>query len=304
MKSVLILPLLLLCTFCVYSQSSEFVNSDKLWSVLHENSADHIFPNDPYPFVKTTWYKMGSDTLIGDYNYKQLMISNDSLQMNWMTKGAIRANGQKVYYFDMYSERLLYDFGLQVNDTIALLQNHSYVNYVLDSVGVYYSGHSNLKAFYFSTFRDENPEIKIGEIWYEGIGSLHGLLNQNCNFLTPCNDIYQLLCFSENDSVIYHNQNYNNCFIDSTVLSSKQTKPINNIKIYPNPAKNQATISNPFNIKIKRIELIDFYGRIIEKWEAQDLHGNVLKFEQVLPGIYLLNVETETGITTEKLIVQ
>ncbi|GAB1454133.1 hypothetical protein MASR2M47_41890 [Draconibacterium sp.] len=97
MKSVLILPLLLLCTFCVYSQSSEFVNSDKLWSVLHENSADHIFPNDPYPFVKTTWYKMGSDTLIGDYNYKQLMISNDSLQMNWMTKGAIMFISIKKY---------------------------------------------------------------------------------------------------------------------------------------------------------------------------------------------------------------
>ncbi len=77
-----------------------------------------------------------------------------------------------------------------------------------------------------------------------------------------------------------------------------------NLQFFPNPATNQITISNPSNIQIKRIEIIDFSGRIIKKWEAQDLVGNKLNFGNLLPGIYLLNTETASGIKTEKLIIQ
>lgn len=74
--------------------------------------------------------------------------------------------------------------------------------------------------------------------------------------------------------------------------------------VYPNPAKNSITVSNPLNNKIKKIELIDLSGRTIRQWDESGYGGNVFELESVLPGIYLLKIETEFEINTEKLVVQ
>jgi hypothetical protein len=76
------------------------------------------------------------------------------------------------------------------------------------------------------------------------------------------------------------------------------------LKVFPNPADNYITISNPSNIKIKKIELIDFSGRIVQMWDATECAGNTLNIQHISPGIYLLKAETDAGIKTEKLVVQ
>ena len=77
-----------------------------------------------------------------------------------------------------------------------------------------------------------------------------------------------------------------------------------NVLLYPNPAKNSITVSNPLNLKIKKIEIIDLSGRTIQQWNRLEYGENVLQIESVLPGVYLLKTETEFGINTEKLVVQ
>ncbi len=93
--------------------------------------------------------------------------------------------------------------------------------------------------------------------------------------------------------------------IDTTSNSVQSISAINNyLQFFPNPAKNQITISNLSNINIKKIELLDFSGRVVKMWETQELMENTLNIQQILPGIYLLKAETEAGIKTEKLIIQ
>lgn len=304
MKKIIILILfLLLGTNIVYCQSS-LLNSTKIWSVRHENSAWHIHPDDPYPFIKTTWYKTGTDTIIENKEYKTLLISQDSLQSNWRKYGAIREEDLKVYYHNYSEEILLYDFDVNIKDTIELVNNHVLFNYVLDSVGIYQTENSDLKIYYFIIFTTYDPEAKVKDTWIEGIGSLFGLLRENCFFTTPCDDSFQLLCLHENNLLIYSNPDFEDCYYQAIYLSSNFSEMVKTVEIFPNPAKNQLTISNPSDIQIKKIELIDFSGRIVQRWKAQELGKNTLNIQQIPHGIYLIKATTEAGITTEKFVIQ
>ena len=90
----------------------------------------------------------------------------------------------------------------------------------------------------------------------------------------------------------------------SPLVNSVDLHNFKEFSVYPNPAKIQFTISNPSNIQIKRIELIDFSGRIVQMWYAHEVTGNTLNIQHISPGIYLLKAETDAGIKTEKLVVQ
>lgn len=83
-----------------------------------------------------------------------------------------------------------------------------------------------------------------------------------------------------------------------------QTLCKSNVLFYPNPTKNSITISNPLNTKIKKIELIDLSGRIVQQWNKVGNGENIFQIKSVFPGMYLLKMETEFGIETEKLVVQ
>jgi len=87
------------------------------------------------------------------------------------------------------------------------------------------------------------------------------------------------------------------------ILDGTEQPTIHEIKLYPNPANNKIAISNPSNIKINKIELFDFSGRVVQMWVEPELAGNQLNIQHILPGIYLIKAETEAGIKTEKLIV-
>lgn len=134
--------------------------------------------------------------------------------------------------------------------------------------------------------------------------------------LTDTTDVY---CWTKPDSsVTYYLQAVNSVgcvsekipyweieVIDTTTNVTQNLSIVTyNLQFYPNPAKNRVIISNPLNIKIKRIELIDFSGRKIKTLELHDLLEHKLNIGNVLPGIYLLNSVTEGGIITEKLIVE
>lgn len=134
--------------------------------------------------------------------------------------------------------------------------------------------------------------------------------------LTDTTDVF---CWTKPDSsVIYYLQAVNSVgcvsekiryweieVIDTTTNITQDLSIVtHNLQFYPNPAKNRVIISNPLNIKIKRIDLIDFSGRKIKTWELHDLLEHKLNIGNVLPGIYMLNSVTEGGIITEKLIVK
>lgn len=134
--------------------------------------------------------------------------------------------------------------------------------------------------------------------------------------LTDTTDVY---CWTKPDSsVIYYLQAVNSVgcvsekiryweieVIDTTTNITRDLSIVtHNLQFYPNPAESFISVSNPNKIKIKKTELFDFSGRIIQIWDAAECTGNTLNIQHITPGVYLLKAETDAGVKTEKLVVQ
>jgi hypothetical protein len=81
------------------------------------------------------------------------------------------------------------------------------------------------------------------------------------------------------------------------------------LQVYPNPVSSSATIqfSIPHSSEVK-IELFDLQGRKIQTIaEGNYRSGNhqlEFEIENLPPGIYLLQLQTDSGIESQKLIIQ
>lgn len=71
------------------------------------------------------------------------------------------------------------------------------------------------------------------------------------------------------------------------------------VAIYPNPAKNTVTISS--NDTIKSVRLFDLQGRLLESRQA-DSSRFTLDISSRTKGIYVLRIESNSGIKTERLV--
>ena len=115
--------------------------------------------------------------------------------------------------------------------------------------------------------------------------------------------------FLNNDTIRFYHAMCADCFEvyykrHKSVGVKRSQQMESALHFFPNPAASFVTISNPSNIPIKKIELTDFTGRIIQTWKAQELVENTLNIQHIPTGIYLLKAVTEKGIKTGKLVVQ
>ena len=87
--------------------------------------------------------------------------------------------------------------------------------------------------------------------------------------------------------------------VETTGLVERQE---NNIKLlYPNPTSGELRIENG-ELRMKSIEVFDMMGRK-QKAEGRKQNTEMLIDISHLPsGVYLLKIQTETGITTHKII--
>lgn len=246
-----------------------------------------------FSFHSDKCYKIASDTTINSKNYKKLN-SHYRCKEPGTLWGYIREtkDGQVYFRYNTFHEEqeyLLYDFGMEAGDTSYIGWNDDYF-YLIDSTDVNKDGK---KLYYVSESTGDK------DVWIEGVGSIKGLLKE-----VMVGESQIFTCCLLNGEALYHNPNYKSCFFDSTINSNNDFQKISNISIFPNPAKNNINVSIPYNVKIKKTVIIDLSGRVVQKWYDLEPGENRLKIESVLPGVYLLRMETENGIKTEKLVVQ
>ena len=93
-------------------------------------------------------------------------------------------------------------------------------------------------------------------------------------------------------------------FLDSISLTtnlSTISNLISNINIYPNPTENFLNISNPNNVEIKSISVVDINGRIVKNQSDSLSQINV---SDLNAGVYFVTIEAAEGKTTKKFIKQ
>lgn len=81
----------------------------------------------------------------------------------------------------------------------------------------------------------------------------------------------------------------------------QETTPHSFFKIYPNPAGAHTTIFSGENDEC-RYELSDLSGRILQSGTLHPNNENMLNLSQFATGVYLINIQHQGGIFTQKLI--
>ena len=170
--------------------------------------------------VETEYLFFDGEIIIEDKSYKQVYSCTDKLHQNIMYQGLMREENQKVYFSPVAQEKeyLLYDFSLEEGESI------NYEFYML-TLGL----PAPPRPIYvkYVDFIEMNGEMKkrihltetpnsdwIADIWVEDIGSINGILY-------PCYNLFiygifrNLLCYFQDDELIYKNPEYSNCYYDN-----------------------------------------------------------------------------------------
>ena len=219
--------------------------------------------------------------------------------------GAYRKDSLKVYYLDFSidegptwrddcdsSECLLYDFGMQVGDSIFQVRLDSLDHYLtvtqIDTISI---NGENLKKWTLSSSIDHLFDM----VWIEGIGSLLPIFQYYPFFESGTS----LLCFYEGN--VFYEVVFD--FLFCLRLGSEEL--INNLKVelYPNPAQNEVNIRFlSFHAGQKELVL---YNNLGQKLKSINTDKNEVQIDlgELPKGFYFLNVNTRDEGKTFKLIV-
>lgn len=281
MKKVYFPVFIFLTTFtCKAQDYIPFPDSNATWKVV-------VLPYPPGPII---WYAqhydyiLSEDTIILGQQYSKLLKKDYNVECSQIFTGPYYYGGirndtmnKKVYYFpyDQNQEFLLYDFDLEIGDTVPQTwNNYSYPDLYVDAIDSTYINNSYRKRY---IYLEQGYDIGIGVI--EGIGAETGLLEPIEMFEV----IWYLRCFYQNDSIYYINSNFTtscNLEIDTclNVSISEIHNPTTLFVVYPNPCRDIFIIDFSFdNLPAQAYYSIsDPLGRIIEEGAIQGQQNQII----------------------------
>lgn len=301
MKNILLLLILVIFRVPLFSQS--IVDTGKVWN--------NLVINEPTGVLTTENIRFTFDIVINSITYKWVEMFFDEAQQNWSNYGYIREDANKrVYYkmLDMWPERLLYNLGLSINDSIVaygLATNSSMV--YLDSIKYYVTsidsiliGTSYHRQLHLSYRMFPDSSLVEGEQWVDSVGSMSGMLHNFSPLLG--NDTYHLLCYSENDILKYHNPSFTSCHVFTSVDPILNSSEI--VKISPNPVADVSSlIVNGINGNEELT--MDLYNSLGQKvLDKKFTRVTQIYRNQLSPGIYFYKIYFKSGkIASGKLVV-
>lgn len=89
--------------------------------------------------------------------------------------------------------------------------------------------------------------------------------------------------------------------VSETGVGIDENTLVDDVKLYPNPAQNQATIES--NVVISSVQIMDYTGRILLSQSNVNATQQQLDLTNLGAGMYLVLVKTETGNQTVKTLV-
>jgi len=246
------------------------------------------------------YLKPGQDTVINGESYTNLRYSQDETQNIWYDYGGfIRETPEgKVYFMRIgLPEGLIYDFGAQIGDTVVVLNQELIpepIHFVViseDSLLLEDGWHRMMVL--------EDEAFPGEEVWIEGVGSISGLVKSGLNaFGSTCGD-FDLLCSSDDAIAIYMNPEYPTCWYVYTRIGD----PIlgESLLLYPNPVRDVLNIEGEFLREGESylIRISDYTGRIVFE---QYMSNNEVNISDISAGMYFLNIQSEAGNYTGKIL--
>ncbi len=300
-KKINLLVLLLFIAHACLGQVNTYFLNNPQWKIdLHVYSGMDCFGfHDVYNYNET------GDTVIGSFTYKKILkkgihetinsMCNPTSSTNFINTGpscCLRSAGKQMYIVEAgnTTEELLYDFNLNVGDTLPPSYSHPAAQIItvtaIDSIFTPYG------------FRKKYSLSGTSSLFlYEGIGSSAGLIEGFDEiFLSGTCD---LICFSLND-VRYVPTAGGSCNI---FLGLNDIEQQGNSTAFPNPFSKSTSIQLNHTLKNASLNLFNSTGR---KVRCLSFSGDkvAIERENLSEGMYYYQVVQEDGkIVNGKLLI-
>ncbi len=264
-----------------------FPHVNAIWSESYHSSSD------TEEMIYEQYSISGQDTVLNGKMYKKLYVFNDSsfnINSAFYIGGIREDSLKRVYYrgeiihhlkpFEYVGDEiLLYDFSLEVSDTLKTGNFFPDQNgLVVNKIDTVFIGGKLRKRFSFERYQ--------WVTWIEGIGNLDGLLFSSGDMPTS-NLSSNLRCLKLNDTLIYMNEFITECIplVDNIdLIKSEEAK----IKLFPNPTGDYIYIQLQDN-NISKNTCVDIYniqGDCVLSVELTDM----IFVGDLKPGIYFLKI--------------
>ena len=294
--TLLTISIVLFASIVIAQQDFHFVEESKTWSEIT------IFQEISYPYAQHIWttsYKLEGDSIYNGKMYKNLYTCDTDPSVSvWSLNGwGYREESGKVYKIDYLfseTEELVYDFNLNVGDSIYCdsICYNAY-DYVIAVDSVLIDG-SYRKQIHFNDPAD---------VWIEGLGSMHRPFDPiQYYFIIP--NSFELLCVNEVTGNIYKNPAYNQCYVDTVTTGLHElTAASFQVTVQNNPMHDYSviTIGKSLNEPTEYI-LYDSRGVLLRTGILDD-STFIIRRENLNPGIYILKVFDKENVITRKLII-
>jgi hypothetical protein len=283
MKTVLIILSLFLCSLA--SKGQGFVDPANQWNVSESEN---------FGATCTGIFKIFGDSVIGDKTYHRIFKTYDSTLVNWMFRGLIREDSNRVFYASAYGngEGLLYDFNLKAGDTTHIISDwmpepREFVCQSVDSI--IYDGKSHKRWNFYYPY----------DVWIEGIGNTQGPLHGGAAGYVS--DLYfSLLCFHRNDTLMYMEPGISACYLTTVGLDALNESQ--DVMLSPNPITRGQTLTIKMENEPKEVELFTSAGLKTEIRAEINNKSASINVGNLAPGVYFLRLTTVNQLQIKKRI--
>ena len=277
-------------------------------SLLKDNSEWNILWQStgvPTPELITESLVISGDTLIDGELYKKVLRKLSSETQYWHGSmeydlyGIIKEEESgKVFYKpkEQEVEYLLYDFGMNVNDTAVMYwcQNpNCEVHVRIDSIATQHIAGAERRVFYVSSKDMFGDEWHWLNTWVEGIGAMEGLL-YSCHIVNAGGiTLHELLCYHEDGELVWQNPTYNTCLIDP--LGIQDNIEASGLRVYPNPARDRVVVEG---MEAVEVMVYNISGQMVKCVRGT----NEINVEGLAEGVYLVRIMDADGkVYTNKI---
>ena len=184
------------------------------WNIL---SYSYLGAYNPLAGAITYKYVFGKDILINDKTYVELMrySTTDTTEMGTYICALRFTENKKVYIHYDNAEYLLYDFDVQIGDTLELFAGIQYYKHqktythTVTNIDTLDNGKAQITLDAILLTEQGNNivhEERFPKTWIEGLGSIDGIVHNNATLLEG-GGISVLLCAYHNDECRYTTDN-------------------------------------------------------------------------------------------------
>ncbi|GHT38770.1 hypothetical protein AGMMS49965_03110 [Bacteroidia bacterium] len=288
-----------------YSQEV-FPLDNATWTELLHPDAEPLDDDSPPREDKYISYSLRGDTVVDGIVRSKLYFSPDVQQDYSELTGFIHVDADKVYfrpdastnlfyshYIALYDyvenqDMLLYDFSLKIGDKFG---------YTLQEIDYVSIGGSERKRFCF--YWELDPYFR--QYWIEGMGSTQSLFDP-IESIPACTYWIKLICFSQNDEVLWLSSDFKDCPLKKGNGANKiETADREAVSIHY-IAENRLIVSS---LPMQQLQIYNLNGALLQSIKVDGELQYALSKHSPIAGVYLAKIRLQNGsVHTEKIIVK